>query len=76
MPWRAAASMRLSSAWPRITVPFNVNWTGFGAGWQAHLEALERVATGRAAGEAADWWERYRELRPEYERAAEALTAD
>jgi uncharacterized protein YndB with AHSA1/START domain len=49
--------------------------TGFGAGWQAHLEALERVATGRPAGEATGWWERYRELRPEYERAAEALAA-
>ena len=47
--------------------------TGFGAGWQAHLEALEHVVAGRPAGEAGDWWERYRELRPAYERAAEAL---
>jgi uncharacterized protein YndB with AHSA1/START domain len=49
--------------------------TGFGAGWQAHLEALERVVAGRPSGDAADWWERYRQLRPEYERAAEALAA-
>ncbi len=31
MPWRAAASMSLSSARPTMAVPFNVNWTGFGA---------------------------------------------
>jgi uncharacterized protein YndB with AHSA1/START domain len=46
---------------------------GFGAGWQAHLEALDHALAGRPAGDAADWWGRYRELRPEYERAAEAL---
>jgi uncharacterized protein YndB with AHSA1/START domain len=48
---------------------------GFGAGWQAHLEALERAVAGAVAGDAADWWERYRELRPAYERAADALAA-
>src|SRR5581483_12265023 len=32
MPWRIAASMRLSSARPRIAVPFNVNGIGFGTG--------------------------------------------
>jgi uncharacterized protein YndB with AHSA1/START domain len=48
---------------------------GFGAGWQAHLEALERAVAGAPAGDAADWWERYRELRPTYERAADGLAA-
>ena len=40
---------------------------GYGAGWQAHLEAL--------AGERnlADWGERFDELRPRYAKLAAAL---
>jgi uncharacterized protein YndB with AHSA1/START domain len=39
---------------------------GFGAGWQAHLEALDVVLSG---GEPTPGWtdDRYRELRPLYE---------
>jgi uncharacterized protein YndB with AHSA1/START domain len=40
---------------------------GYGAGWQSHLEALDGLLQG---GEAFDWWERYRELRPAYEELA------
>jgi uncharacterized protein len=41
---------------------------GYGAGWHAHLDALERAL----AGDRLDWDARYRELRPAYdERAAE-----
>jgi uncharacterized protein YndB with AHSA1/START domain len=36
---------------------------GFGAGWQAHLEALDRVLRGEPE---ADWWMRFEELRPVY----------
>jgi hypothetical protein len=37
---------------------------GFGAGWQAHLEALDALLSG---GPDLDWWARYEELRPGYE---------
>jgi uncharacterized protein YndB with AHSA1/START domain len=43
---------------------------GFGAGWQSHLEALDRLLQG---GDEFDWWERYRELRPLYEEKAGSL---
>jgi uncharacterized protein YndB with AHSA1/START domain len=38
---------------------------GFGAGWQSHLEALDVQLSG---GEPFDWWARFEELRPSYER--------
>jgi uncharacterized protein YndB with AHSA1/START domain len=44
---------------------------GYGAGWHAHLDALARpFALGPE-----QWWERYRELRPEYERRLAAARA-
>jgi uncharacterized protein YndB with AHSA1/START domain len=46
---------------------------GYGAGWQAHLEALERLLTAAPAGDADAWWRRYEELRPAYERLAAGL---
>ena len=46
---------------------------GYGAGWQAHLEALERLLAGRESGEEDVWWDRYRELRPTYEEQAATL---
>jgi uncharacterized protein YndB with AHSA1/START domain len=46
---------------------------GHGAGWQSHLEALGHLLGGGDSGEARDWWERYRELLPVYERAAAAV---
>ena len=46
---------------------------GYGAGWQAHLEALGRLLAGEPSGDGDDWWERYRELRPMYEAQAAAL---
>jgi uncharacterized protein YndB with AHSA1/START domain len=45
---------------------------GYGAGWQAHLEALERLLAGSSTDDGV-WWDRYRELRPAYERQAETL---
>ena len=42
---------------------------GYGAGWQAHLEALAAPFT----GDADRWWRRYEELRPEYVAAAASL---
>jgi uncharacterized protein YndB with AHSA1/START domain len=39
---------------------------GMGAGWHAHLEALDEVLSGRAAS-SERWWPRYEELRPTYE---------
>jgi uncharacterized protein YndB with AHSA1/START domain len=44
--------------------------TGYGAGWQAHLEALE-LALGN--GGEHDWWARFEQLRPAYEQLAAAL---
>ena len=35
MPWRFAASIRLSSARPATVLPFSVNATGLGAGGAA-----------------------------------------
>jgi uncharacterized protein YndB with AHSA1/START domain len=43
---------------------------GFGAGWQAHLEALDDLLHGRPE---PDWWARYRELRAAYESQAAPL---
>ena len=43
---------------------------GYGAGWQAHLEALEAVVAGRETGGDDTWWARYRKLRPAYDAAA------
>ena len=43
---------------------------GFGAGWQAHLEALDALLHGRPE---PDWWARFRELRPVYESQAAPL---
>lgn len=42
---------------------------GYGAGWQAHLEALAAPFS----GDGDRWWRRYEELRPSYETAAAAL---
>ncbi len=42
---------------------------GFGAGWQAHLEALAALLDG---GAAVDWWARYHELRPTYDQLTPA----
>jgi uncharacterized protein YndB with AHSA1/START domain len=42
---------------------------GYGAGWQAHLEALAAPFS----GDGEDWWRRYEELRPSYVAAAAAL---
>jgi uncharacterized protein YndB with AHSA1/START domain len=36
---------------------------GYGAGWQTHLETLDRLLRGV---EELDWWARYNELRPKY----------
>jgi uncharacterized protein YndB with AHSA1/START domain len=44
---------------------------GLGAGWQSHLEALDRLLHG---GDEFDWWERYRELRPAYEAQASSVS--
>jgi uncharacterized protein YndB with AHSA1/START domain len=44
---------------------------GFGAGWQAHLEALDGVLAGTPS-EAASRDARYEELRPEYDALLEA----
>jgi uncharacterized protein YndB with AHSA1/START domain len=46
---------------------------GYGAGWQAHLEALEARLAGRASGDADAWWDRYKALRPAYEEQAAML---
>jgi uncharacterized protein YndB with AHSA1/START domain len=46
---------------------------GYGAGWQAHLEALELAVAGVDAGVTHDWWERYQALRPEYDAHANTL---
>ena len=46
---------------------------GYGAGWQAHLEALERLLARVPSGDEDTWFERYRELRPAYERQAASL---
>jgi uncharacterized protein YndB with AHSA1/START domain len=43
---------------------------GYGAGWHAHLDALEATLTGSETG---DWFARYEALRPEYEEQAAAL---
>jgi uncharacterized protein YndB with AHSA1/START domain len=43
---------------------------GYGAGWQAHLEALDAVLAG---GDPGDWWRRFETLRPTYEAQAAAL---
>src|SRR5579863_3669494 len=40
MPWRVAASIRLSSARPVTAVPFNVKWTGFGAGFDSTARSM------------------------------------
>jgi uncharacterized protein YndB with AHSA1/START domain len=42
---------------------------GYGAGWHAHLDGLERFLV----GESVDWDERFGELRPAYGELAEAL---
>jgi len=42
---------------------------GYGAGWHAHLDALDALLAGRPAGDGDEWWARYRELRPRYEAA-------
>ncbi len=42
---------------------------GYGAGWQAHLEALAAPFS----GDGDSWWHRYEELRPAYESVAAAL---
>lgn len=42
---------------------------GYGAGWHAHLDQLEAMATG---GEALDWSDRFGALLPEYRAAARA----
>ena len=42
---------------------------GYGAGWQAHLEALAAPFS----SDGGRWWRRYEELRPSYEAAAAAL---
>lgn len=41
---------------------------GYGAGWHAHLDALEAVGT---SGPRLDWDKRFAELLPEYRAAAE-----
>jgi uncharacterized protein YndB with AHSA1/START domain len=46
---------------------------GYGAGWQAHLEALGRLLAGEPSGDGEVWFDRYRELRPAYEERAAAL---
>lgn len=46
--------------------------TGYGAGWHAHLDALESMLVGRAFS----WDERFEEVRPAYVERAEALPAD
>jgi uncharacterized protein YndB with AHSA1/START domain len=46
--------------------------SGFGAGWQSHLEALDHVLGG-APSTASDRDARYEELRPEYDRLLEAI---
>jgi uncharacterized protein YndB with AHSA1/START domain len=46
---------------------------GYGAGWQAHLEALDRLLSGRQSGDQDAWFDRYRELLPAYEEQAAAL---
>lgn len=45
---------------------------GYGAGWQSHLENLESLLAGTSTGGADGWWERFRELQPEYEALAAA----
>jgi uncharacterized protein YndB with AHSA1/START domain len=44
---------------------------GYGAGWHAHLDQLE----GHLAGSVPEWAGRYEELRPLYQRAADAMSA-
>jgi uncharacterized protein YndB with AHSA1/START domain len=44
--------------------------TGYGAGWQSHLEALELALGG---GGEHDWWGRFEQLRPAYEELAASL---
>ena len=39
---------------------------GYGAGWHAHLDALEALLAGREEGDDA-WWSRFSERRPVYE---------
>jgi uncharacterized protein YndB with AHSA1/START domain len=46
--------------------------TGLGAGWQAHLEALDDVLAGTPSP-AASRDARYEELRPEYDRLLDAV---
>src|SRR6266850_7963463 len=46
MPWRFAASMRLSSERPVTVLPFSVNSTGFGAGCPAMISVTVSTATG------------------------------
>lgn len=45
---------------------------GYGAGWHAHLDQLENVL---AAEDVVSWEERYRALRPSYDRRVEAARA-
>lgn len=45
----------------------------YSAGWHAHLDLLDSVVSG---AEAPDWRERYRQLRPDYDRQAAALGWD
>jgi len=45
---------------------------GYGAGWHAHLDALELMLAGRSQ----NWDERFQELRPAYAEQARALSGD
>jgi uncharacterized protein YndB with AHSA1/START domain len=45
---------------------------GYGAGWHAHLDALESMLGGRGV----DWEERFEEVRPAYFERQQALPAD
>jgi uncharacterized protein YndB with AHSA1/START domain len=47
--------------------------SGYGAGWQSHLEALELLLAGEPSGGADVWRSRYEALRPLYEERAAAV---